>query len=613
METDLRYGLQKVKVDESDPRHHQTRLKFGTPLPPPLVRLCCANQVASKSRCCPRDGTLSCSGCFLVRYCSKECQLEHWGLHKKDCKNPLKSASWSPAWVQQMRFPSFIGGDVPQPGMEPYLLSQIGMGVILWGNIAAIDVINAKHNEGVGSIRNKDLSIAFVASGDLRNVVKTVNELPEDYSGTIKVVLNDLNTIVVCRNIMILAILGTIPDIEEAAEHALHLWYSVFQPISYQTRILPRILESQTLQNLTGKRAQLTHSTSMHTTFSTNTIAYLMDILRAPALDPDVASNALNDIMNAPQRGDYRDRYYASIKPSHRVAFERWRSSGLILPFGAANAHLAIPNRWLFTKDGRLFLSDDANPFEGWDFDEIFDSGKAHGTTEADLIGSLFFHIMDQLVEFSKRLRRFKIQIYSFDLDATKLPRTLKSNTSFPQSFDRIEVSNIMDKNYVSMSVLSGWGPFLNQANPHATIIGLFMNWYKWKESADFMLSPGDFSSAKERMSACPYTGFSLSTLSPLDPKMIKLMDIMTLFHDTSKVFEEYLKDEKEDVISRKAGLLSRRVNKIVPHRLFAKLGTTKTSLPHVDSADVWYRMASLSGYTYYERYVEWSRATTGQ
>lgn len=48
-----------------------------------------------------------------------------------------------------------------------------------------------------------------------------------------------------------------------------------------------------------------------------STIAYLMDTLRTPALNPDIASNALNDIMNAPERVDFRDLYYASIKPFH--------------------------------------------------------------------------------------------------------------------------------------------------------------------------------------------------------------------------------------------------------------------------------------------------------
>lgn len=94
----------------------------------------------------------------------------------------------------------------------------------------AIDIINAKHNEGLGSIWNKDLSVVFVGkcqpnvlslsnlrlysvSGNLRNVVKTVNGLPEDYTSTLKVVLNDFNPIVVCQNIMVLTILGKIPDI----------------------------------------------------------------------------------------------------------------------------------------------------------------------------------------------------------------------------------------------------------------------------------------------------------------------------------------------------------------------------------------------------------------
>lgn len=63
---------------------------------------------------------------------------------------------------------------------------------------------------------------------------------------------------------------------------------------------------------------------------------------------------------------------------------------------------------------------------------ETFNSGKVHSTTEADLISSLYFHIMDQLVEFSKCLQRFKIQIYSFDLDALQLPKMLSSNGSFP-------------------------------------------------------------------------------------------------------------------------------------------------------------------------------------
>ncbi|KAK0466665.1 hypothetical protein IW261DRAFT_1346445 [Armillaria novae-zelandiae] len=489
-------------------RFRQKPLKFGTPMPPPLGRLSCANQSTSKSRFCLNNGTMSCSGFFLVRYCSKECQLKHWGSHKYDCRNVLRSPSWTPAWVREKRTPNFVHGDLDSapPGMPQGVPPVFGMGLILWGNIPAVDIINAVDNEGMSDIRNRDISLAFVASGDLRNMVRTINELPGDYSGTIKIVLNDFNPIVVCRNLMTLSILGIIEDVEEAAEHALHLWYSIFQPLSYETRVLVPVSESKIFRNINDTPTQLTPSTTVCTTFSSNTIAFLLDQLRLKDRDPPVANNALNRIMNAPERVDYRDRYYASLKPSHRLALKEWRSYGLVLPFGAINAHMAIPNPWLFTHDDHLMLNDSAHPFDGWDFDEMFNAGKAHGTTEEDLIGCLFFHVKGQLVEFSKRLRRFHIQIYAFDKDARQLPKTLKSDPAFPQGFDRIEVSNITDKTYVGVSVLSDWGPLLNKTNAHAAIIGLFMNWHLWNKSANYLSSSVGFKEAMKRMSTCPFS-----------------------------------------------------------------------------------------------------------
>ena len=40
--------------------------------------LVCAN--------CTKPSTTKCSACKKVRYCSRDCQKEHWKLHKKDCK-----------------------------------------------------------------------------------------------------------------------------------------------------------------------------------------------------------------------------------------------------------------------------------------------------------------------------------------------------------------------------------------------------------------------------------------------------------------------------------------------------------------------------------------------
>ena len=53
------------------------------------------------------------------------------------------------------------------------------------------------------------------------------------------------------------------------------------------------------------------------------------------------------------------------------------------------------------------------------------------------------------------------------------------SNHGLPAStrFDRIEVSNILDANYVGMrAVLTHWAPLLAN-NSSAAIVGYFMNW----------------------------------------------------------------------------------------------------------------------------------------
>lgn len=84
--------------------------------------------------------------------------------------------------------------------------------------------------------------IVLLASGDLRNVIRTINCLPEDYTGKLNVLLNDKQSFVVLRNIVLLEILGTISDKRKAADIALHLWYSAFIPQEYAAEMLPLVM-----------------------------------------------------------------------------------------------------------------------------------------------------------------------------------------------------------------------------------------------------------------------------------------------------------------------------------------------------------------------------------
>lgn len=113
---------------------------------------------------------------------------------------------------------------------------------------------------------------------------------------------------------------------------------------------------------------------------------------------------------------------------------------------------------------------------------QVMESGKRHGTTRDDILGCLYFHVREQLQEFSRRMHRFKLNFVLRANDAVALAKDIQSGTvsRLPKriTFDRIECSNITDKNYVGVPrLLEAWGSLLSPTNPHAAILGLFMNW----------------------------------------------------------------------------------------------------------------------------------------
>jgi hypothetical protein len=113
----------------------------------------------------------------------------------------------------------------------------------------------------------------------------------------------------------------------------------------------------------------------------------------------------------------------------------------------------------------------------------IIDAGKAHGAHSEDIYGCLYFFLSNQLRTFANRLRTFSSSFTVLNCDARVLPRVILddalSELNIPPSikFDRIEVSNILDENYVGIhDVLTLWAPLL-QDSSSAVIVGYFMNW----------------------------------------------------------------------------------------------------------------------------------------
>lgn len=83
---------------------------------------------------------------------------------------------------------------------------------------------------------------SLAASGDLRDVIRTVNALPETYTGKLTILLNDRDNALTLRNLLILLILGHVANPARAAELAVHLWYSAFVQASHAAGIMTLVL-----------------------------------------------------------------------------------------------------------------------------------------------------------------------------------------------------------------------------------------------------------------------------------------------------------------------------------------------------------------------------------
>ena len=205
-----------------------------------------------------------------------------------------------------------------------------------------------------------------LASGDLRHVVRTINALPSDYSGNLNILVNDWTLPVVCRNLILLFILGTIPDEAMAADIALHFWYSAFMPGEYRLRLSSMLSSFLTQHCPVASAFPLGPHSTLSCALPPNVMPHLLHCISS-SLSLDDVQGEYDRVRTAPSRRDFRERMYARLRSSHRVAFQEFRRFGIVLPFGAPNSHFNVPNPSLFSPEGKWLQTDHADPLTGWE------------------------------------------------------------------------------------------------------------------------------------------------------------------------------------------------------------------------------------------------------
>lgn len=183
----------------------------------------------------------------------------------------------------------------------------------------------------------------------------SIVHLPDDYESRVEVVVNDLDFDVVARNIILLLIFLVLNDPSEAAEYTLHLWYSAMVTnhclTFLQTRLKPMIQEvcdkiaKKPRTTLLGKTWSFGSRGALRVVLTKEKWDALLGFLVVPAgLSQAKAHELRKKIVNAPERRDYVDRRLLTRPPNCRLGTAKFRSDGLLLPFGHPRAAHSVPN-----------------------------------------------------------------------------------------------------------------------------------------------------------------------------------------------------------------------------------------------------------------------------
>ncbi|KAH0826538.1 hypothetical protein J3R83DRAFT_4891 [Lanmaoa asiatica] len=485
------------------------------------------------------------------------------------------------------------------------------------GNLPAVDTINLKNNE---KDKTRDFSLAFVASGDLRNVVRTVNALGADYTGCLHILLNDTSKTIVSRNIVLILILGAMPNEAVAADIALHFWYSVFLQEEHRLRILALLV--LILQQHTDKTEPLSVDLGQCAKLTCLVPREITDRLlytAGPTLSTLQARDEYERVYATPARRDARNRALAGVKPCHSLAFMAFWRSGVALPFSAVSDHHTAPNASLFSPCDTRLWDDVENPLASWDPNEIVKSGQAHGAQLEDIYGCLYFFLSDQLRTFAKRIRELDVTFHVFNTAAHTLAGDIsggqysKYGLTPSIRFDRIDLAHTLADLRYMRDVLQSWTLLLAPGDT-AAIVGVFSDWTNAQRD-------GSIAGADVEAVVAPIVGklIKLGRLPPgttLADAMATETAQLDAAYDNSKAFSRFLKTSSFSDVLRETTLKRRLRHKILPQVNVAylryQLGTytqctviiqqrvrmpidaKSSDLPHVPDDETWYRYVCL-------------------
>lgn len=552
----------------------------------------CANWSIAEGFDCKNPGVIPCLSCGLVSYCSLECKKENLGNHRSCCESASDTTG-------------LRSKPVSTSSKKAILKSESDF---LWGNVPAYSILG-QDIKAVDIPQN--LFLCFSASGDLRNVIETICQLPNKFAGQVTVYINDHNPMVVARNFLMLKLLQVYHY--DAVDAIIALWYSA--AMTHSQSIVTDGVVIDTLKNTVrcGKQGefQVNFKPFSSSTLSVENGAQVWPLLARMSASKCSMQSIWSSRMEKLKSGLKFDCKTACLRPSHQVAWKEFQEQGLLLPCGACHAHHCAPNKFLLHPLDGWVISGDANPFSGWDIMNVLATGTMHGVAKSDLFASLFFHLRSKLQIFLHKLETCEVHLKLSCKDAAHLAGDLIRRDI---RLHCVDTSNIADLNYGGLKpVLHDWGPLLNRASGFTpTLITYFMNW-----------AYADTKFTSEQITLSKLTWADVDTVVALMGKrslpeseglkeLLSLgnshgnLSILDYFHDFTPSFEDYLKSVHAEEDAARVGLKRREKHLIVPHRFSIGVEDCNGIPGRTASYDQCYYDCMVGDLTFTERFVEW-------
>ncbi|KAI0877726.1 hypothetical protein GGS24DRAFT_510589 [Hypoxylon argillaceum] len=428
------------------------------------------HQICANSLVCDNPGNKACSGCHIVVYCSKVCQSMDWPIHRTRCHSVVTKATFEkegrlPVWARRTLYADLMRKHYniaaqysPQIGpsnFRPLLEKKNKIGHFgLFGCYPAIDVLQLARNEGVE--RTEPIDILFTEPDDLRDVIKTILDLPNNMTAPINVFITDDNAAKTTRNLLLLLMALSSRNPRITAECAVHFWYSRFIPKwckpaiqellgSFIADCEPKDQEEKNTLKLIGMKRRWDFGSAS------------LDVV----LTPDKQGESANV--------DNYEEVLLSSPPQWRTVKGRYIPSAQVTAF---QSHFS-PSNWPLDLNPGLFyigfssLEPDVDPLRGWDLATINNFCDMKGACN-DIYGKMFYYVRELFRRFIVKLRTLVISFYVLPYKGIRVPREIS------QQFDRIETGRLADSEETGIRrVVEVLSPLLKdpKVNPHATMI----------------------------------------------------------------------------------------------------------------------------------------------